>query len=132
MAATTLAGRGTVMPRGRVLRGAPLVDDDPQIEVEPDLEGRVVVIVHGALDLPEVGPLRAVLGEICATDCPAVVIDLTNVNFIGSSGIGAILQARQQLDALGRTLVLRGAAPTIRRAFQITHLEDLLDFEEPA
>lgn len=120
------------MPRGRVPRGATLFDTDPQIEVEPDLEGRVVVIVHGALDLPEVGPLRAVLGEICATDCPSVVIDLTNVNFIGSSGIGAILQARQQLDGLGRSLVLRGAAPTIRRAFQITHLEDILDFEEPA
>lgn len=119
------------MPRGPVLRGAPLIDNDPQIEVEPDLEGRVVVIVHGALDLPEVGPLRAVLGEICAAGSPSVVIDLTNVSFIGSSGIGAILQARQQLDGLGRSLVLRGAAPTIRRAFQITHLDGILDFEEP-
>lgn len=108
-----------------------MFDDEPQIEVEPDLEGRVVVIVRGALDLPEVGPLRAILTELCAEDWPDVVIDLTDVGFIGSSGLGILVQAKHDLDRLGRGLLLRGAAPQVRRAFEITHLDHVLEFEEP-
>jgi anti-anti-sigma factor len=105
-------------------------DEQPQIEVEPDLEGRVVVIVHGSLDLPEVGPLRAILTEICAGDAPGVVVDLTDVTFIGSSGLGILIQAKQDLDQLSRALVVRGAAPQIRQAFEITHLDQVLEFED--
>lgn len=107
-----------------------MIDDDPQIEVEPDLQGRVVVIVHGSLDLPEVGPLRAALAEVCHGDYPAVVIDLSDVTFLGSSGIGALLQAKADLDSVGRSLVLRGAAPQIRRALEITHVDQVLELED--
>lgn len=108
-----------------------MFEDEPQLEVEPDLEGRVVVIVHGSLDLPEVGPLRAILNEICAGDCPAVVVDLTDVTFIGSSGLGILIQAKRDLDELGRSLVVRGAAPPIRKTFEITQLDHFLELEQP-
>lgn len=107
-----------------------MIEDEPQIEVEPDLQGRVVVVVHGSLDLPEVGPLRAVLHEICTGDCPDVVIDLSDVNFIGSSGLGVLVQAKQELDKLERSLVLRGVATRIQRTFQVTHLDQLFAFED--
>ena len=107
-------------------------EDEPQIEVEPDLEGRVVVIVHGSLDLPEVGRLRAVLTEICAGDAPAVVVDLSHVSFIGSSGLGVLVQARQELDVMGRKLIVRGASPPIRRTFEITQLDHVIEVEESA
>ena len=108
-----------------------MVDDEIQIQVEPDLEGRVVVIVHGPLDLPEVGDLRAVFTQLCAQGCPNVVLDLTEVTFLGSSGMGAIAGMRGQLAAQQRTLVLRGASPAIRRAFEITHLDRVITFEPP-
>lgn len=108
-----------------------MIEGQPQIEVEPDLEGRVVVLVHGPLDLPEVGPLRAVLTELRAGDCPAIVVDLSDVTFIGSSGLGVLLQGHQDLSAEGRSLILRGAAPQIKRAFEITHLDGVFQFEDP-
>jgi anti-sigma B factor antagonist len=106
---------------------------EPQIEVsvEPDLHGRVVMIVRGVLDLPEVAPFREVFAKVCATDCPGVVVDLSGVTFVGSSGLGLLIQARQDLDAAGRSLVVRGVTPAIRKAFEITHLDDLLEVEEP-
>jgi anti-sigma B factor antagonist len=119
------------MPAGRFRGELRLIDDEqPQIEVEPDLEGRVVVIVHGSLDLPEVGPLRAILTEICAGDAPGVVVDLTDVTFIGSSGLGILVQANNDLERLHRTLVIRGAATQIRQAFEITHLDQILAFDD--
>ena len=102
----------------------------PHIDVEPDLLGRVVLRVHGAVDLPEAGELRAMLTEACQSDCPGVVVDLTDVHFMGSSGYGVLVQMHQELDAGGRSLHIRGASPAIRKGFEITQLDRVLDFEE--
>lgn len=102
------------------------------IDVEPDLLGRVVLVVHGSVDLPEAGELRALLTEACNGDAPGVVVDLTDVHFIGSSGLGVLVQAHQQLESAGRSLHIRGASPSIRKAFEITQLDRVLMFEEPA
>jgi anti-sigma B factor antagonist len=110
-----------------------VTSSEPQIEVmvEPDLQGRVVMIVRGVLDLPEVAPFREVVEKVCATDCPDVVVDLSGVTFVGSSGLGLLIQTRQDLEASDRTLVVRGVTPAIRRAFEITHLDDLLEADGP-
>jgi anti-sigma B factor antagonist len=109
-----------------------VTDRDPQIdiEVEPDLEGRVVVVVRGALDLLEAAELRTILNRVCVSDCPDVVLDLSDVTFVGSSGLGVMIEAQQMLQRNRRRLVLRGTAPAIRRAFEITHLDRLVTFEE--
>jgi anti-sigma B factor antagonist len=107
-----------------------LADQELQIEVEPDLEGRTVVIVHGALDLIEAADLREVLVRVCGADCPHVVLDLTDVTFVGSSALGVIVQTQGELAQRSRTLVLRGTSPSIRRAFEITRLDRVIDFEE--
>ena len=102
------------------------------IEVEPDLLGRIVLVVHGAVDLPEAGHLRALLTEAANTDCPGIVVDLTDVHFMGSSGLGVLVQAHLELDGAGRSLHVRGASTTIRRAFEITQLDRMVVFEEQA
>jgi anti-anti-sigma factor len=108
-----------------------LDEGDVMIEVEPDLEGRVVVLVRGPLDLPEAGDLRSVFEQLCAHGCPHVVLDLSGVTFIGSSGMGVIAGFRGQLASQRRTLLVRGASPTIRKAFEITHLDRVIPFEPP-
>jgi anti-anti-sigma factor len=54
------------------------------------------------------------------------------VTFLGSSGLGVLVQARQDLAELGRHLVIRGAPPPIRRTFEITKLDQVFEVEEPA
>lgn len=108
--------------------------NDPKIEVvvEPDLQGRIVMVVRGVLDLTEVPDFREVFSKVLATDCPDVVVDLTDVSFVGSSGLGLLLQAHSDLAADGRTLVVKGTQGSIRRAFEITHLDYLLEPEGDA
>jgi len=106
-----------------------LLEQELPIEVVPDLEGRVVLVVHGALDLPEVGELRALLNEAATSDPPGVVVDLTDVHFVGSSGLGVLLEAHNELAERGTSLVVRGASTTIRRAFAITKLDEVLTLE---
>jgi anti-anti-sigma factor len=116
----------TVRPGGFVIPN----DSKIEVFVEPDLRGRVVMIVQGALDLTEVPVFREVFERVAATDCPDVVVDLDGVTFVGSSGLGLLLQAHNDLEAVGRTFVVRGVGPAIRKAFEITHLDHLLEVED--
>ena len=56
-----------------------------------------------------------------------VVIDLSEVSFLDSSGLNALVQARRALDARGiaMTVVVRPES-AIRQVFEITHLTEPL------
>jgi stage II sporulation protein AA (anti-sigma F factor antagonist) len=48
-----------------------------------------------------------------------VVVDMSRVTFVASEGIGLVLRAHRKLREQGRTLLLRGLRPHIRRSFEI-------------
>ena len=48
-----------------------------------------------------------------------VVVDMSGVTFVASQGIGLMLQTYRTLQKEGRTLLLRGLRPHIRRSFEI-------------
>ncbi len=54
-------------------------------------------------------------------DC-AVVLDLSNVDFIDSSGLGAIVAAMKQLGK-ERPLHLAGLTPIVAKVFTLTRME---------
>lgn len=51
-----------------------------------------------------------------------VVLDLSMVQFIDSSGLGAIVAAMKTLGA-GRKMALAGLTPTVERVFQLTRMD---------
>lgn len=51
-----------------------------------------------------------------------VVLDLTRVDFIDSSGLGAIVAAMKQLGP-GRRLDLAGPTPTVDKVFRLTRMD---------
>jgi anti-sigma B factor antagonist len=87
----------------------------------------VAVFVRGELDLVEAGGLRAVLADACAGPHPTVIVDLSGVSFIGSSGMGVLARQAHELTAAGRTLQIRGCPPRLLRAFEVTGLDQVLD-----
>ena len=101
-----------------------------EIEVEPDIQGRTVVVAHGVIDLREVPDLYEVLMRVCESDCPGVVVDLTDVTFVGSSGLGVFVQVQQELSRTRRRLVIKGASASIHKAFVVTQLDRVIDFED--
>jgi RND superfamily putative drug exporter len=69
-------------------------------------DGRVTIDVAGELDLATVHQLDGALAEVRAADAHTVVLDLRDLEFMDSTGIGALLRAQKQLRAEGRHLVL--------------------------
>lgn len=51
-----------------------------------------------------------------------VVLDLSHVKFIDSSGLGAIVAAMKSLGA-ERKMALAGLTPTVERVFQLTRMD---------
>lgn len=83
------------------------------------------ISVRGELDLSTAPELESPLDQALENDQGSVLIDLTQCEFIDSTGIALIVRAWQRLqgDNNGRTLVLCSQNDQVRRVLEITGLE---------
>ncbi len=83
------------------------------------------VIAEGEIDLDAAPALRSALGAAELDASRPVVLDLSPVTFIDSSGIGVLVEAAQRADADGRRLSIIGC-PAVDRVIEIAGLRDRL------
>jgi anti-sigma B factor antagonist len=81
-----------------------------------------VVTVAGEIDISSVIRLRERLFELAASG-RRLVIDLGQVTFICTAGIGALVGTAKHAAAYGGSLSLVSAPPKIRRLFHLTGLD---------
>jgi len=79
--------------------------------------------LEGELDLWSVERLQAVLHRV-ARDNNAVVVGLESCEFVDSTGIALLLQARRQLESEGGRLVIYGCSDQVLRIFTVAGLTD--------
>ena len=84
------------------------------------------LILSGEIDIASADDLRAAgaraLGSLGSQDTLAV--DMSDVTFIDSSGLGALVSIRNAADASDQSISLRIVSPTIIRLFELTGLRD--------
>ena len=87
-----------------------------------------IVRVSGEIDLATAPRLHQALGEFTA-GAGTVIIDLTGVSFIDSSGLNVLMQSRERLTAEGQPSLLRlvVSRPAIQRVFDVTGLTAVFD-----
>jgi anti-sigma B factor antagonist len=83
----------------------------------------IVITVRGELDMQTVGRLRAALAQALADDGGAVVVDLSEVEFIDSTGLAALLNALRRLTRAGRRMALVPGDGPVRRILVLTRLD---------
>jgi anti-sigma B factor antagonist len=89
------------------------------------VQGCSVVVAAGDIDISTAGGLRKALDA--ATSMSArVVLDLTSVTFMDSSGVAVLVGALKQRRGHQASLCLVGAGPAVRRVLDITHVDRLL------
>lgn len=83
------------------------------------------ISVRGELDLSTAPELERPLEQALESDEGSVLIDLSQCEFIDSTGIALIVRAWQRLDSgdNGRTLVICSQNAQVRRVLEITGLE---------
>lgn len=100
------------------------------LEVRTDWLGETAVVhAVGEVDMSTAPRLRdAVLGACAAVAEPArVVVDLTAVDFFGSSGIGVLVQAQQWCQAQRTQLRVVATGRVVLRTLHISGLDTVLD-----
>ena len=87
---------------------------------------RTHVEVAGEIDLASVGMLHEHLAMIIESGIGDVEIDMSAVSFCDSTGVSALLQARQRLTADDRHLRVINPSERVSRTFQLAGVCDVL------
>jgi anti-sigma B factor antagonist len=99
--------------------------DGFRVSVEQPSPGRVVVGVAGEIDVATAPEVERALAEAGAEK--RVVLDLSECQFIDSSGLRTLLGARSAAVSAGGSLVLVVADPGLLRVFEVVGLGDILE-----
>lgn len=94
------------------------------IDVQLDLNGARIVALSGELDSSNVAQLEAKLASITAESSRPLIFDLSDLQFMDSAGIAALIGA-----ATTMSVSLRNPSPVIRRVLAITGLAGVLAIE---
>lgn len=81
-----------------------------QFTIEPRGEGRAILGGTGRLNAVAAPAFRALVGEATASGLTRIVVDLSGISFIDSTGLGALVGALKTARQAGGDL--RIAAPT--------------------
>src|SRR5690349_8958386 len=99
-------------------------EEPVQIHVEQPRSGAVVVRVTGDLDLLTAPLLRRRLQPLLEQP-GAVVVDLLNVGFLGSTGLAELTAAQDAAARTGVSLRLVATSHAVLRPLQVTGLDTL-------
>lgn len=92
-------------------------------------DGVHVVALRGELDMDGSGELEGTLAQ--PGPAARVCLDLTQLDFIDSTGLAAVIRAHQALAAGGGAMAIACAATgSVRRTFETTGLTTLLTVVE--
>ncbi|WP_280244065.1 STAS domain-containing protein [Nocardia abscessus] len=83
----------------------------------------VIVTVHGEIDMASAPHLQSALDGVLRDAPAAVVVDMSNVGFLGSAGLSVLLAASEATVSGGLRVVPSDAA---RRPIEVTALDRLL------
>ena len=85
-----------------------------------------VVEPHGEIDLATAAELKQRLEAVIASGAATIIVDLSDVAFIDSTGIGVLLSVQRRITAGEREMVTICPDPLVRRIFEVAGLLDVL------
>lgn len=90
---------------------------------------RAVVRLTGELDVAGAALLEHEFERVAADHDPAVIVlDLSQLEFMDSTGLRLVVLADGRCKEQGRRLKLIAGAEPVHRVFKITRMEERLDF----
>lgn len=92
---------------------------------------RASVRTVGELDLATAPILSAQIADLRQAGCRHVIVDLSDLTFIDSTGLRFILECYAESRRDGFTMALLPGPPTVQRVFELTDTTAHLPFIDP-
>ncbi|HEX3276940.1 MAG TPA: STAS domain-containing protein [Thermoleophilaceae bacterium] len=97
-----------------------------------DRDGLVHMALMGELDLSSVAKVQEELRRIEANAPATLVVDLSKLTFLDSTGLRCIVTADERAREQGRRIVIVRGPDAVQRVFAITRLEERLEIVDDA
>lgn len=108
-----------------------MTDTPRALKVEQvTLDGVDVFRLRGAIDWHTAPQLRQALLHAVDQGAGALVLDLTHVPYVDSSGVGTMVLAKREYERAGRRVVLLGVQARVRSVLEVTRLEHFFTLVE--
>jgi anti-sigma B factor antagonist len=118
-------------------RFSPVTDLTPQdaapVRLQISSERRdsaSVMTLSGELDIASAPSLEHAMQDVMHSAPGRVVIDLAGVTFMDSTGLRALLMARERATGNGQELRLRPGPRQVQRVFELSGTLDTFTFEQ--
>jgi anti-anti-sigma factor len=86
-------------------------------------ESRHVLPLQGEIDLSITSDIAATLRDMISTKPPRLVVDLTDVTYIDSSGLAVLIGSMQQIEQYGGKFALAGVGEDVRSILETARLD---------
>ncbi len=84
-----------------------------------------VLPLEGEIDLHVSPRISASLGALIDDKPKQVIVDLTKVSYIDSSGLAVLIEGMQNVEAYGGKFALAGLQSSVRPIFEIARLDQV-------
>src|SRR5216117_2823766 len=95
------------------------------VDPTPERERSNVLPLKGEIDLHVSPSVTTSLNSMIEKKPERMVIDLSEVTYIDSAGLAALIQAMQKVEAYGGKFLLAGLQETVRSIFEISRLDQV-------
>lgn len=99
------------------------------IDVSQPSQGLYVVALSGEMDIATAPEFTSRMTRLGVADSSRVVVDLSGLTFLDSSGINALVSAAKAVEAGGGKVTLAAPTSHIRQVFDIVQLSDVVAIE---
>ena len=89
------------------------------------------VSIEGRINIDTSNDMRRTIAEALRRMPPAVMLDLSGVSYIDTSGLATLLEASRIARQQGTRLVLHGVHGQPRELLHFSQIDHLLDIAEP-
>jgi len=100
----------------------------PQAVRDVQYKGDVAIVkLAGEVDMSQSPSVHQALVEVLEKQPKRLVIDLTEVSYMDSSGVGILVDALRRVRVNGGKVALAGVAPRVLSVLQITKLDQFFE-----
>ena len=92
--------------------------------------GARILTLNGRLELTTGKELKEKVKEFCDSGTTRIHLNMEQVDFINSSGLGALISIMKEVRLIKGRLTLSNLAPYVREIFDIMQLAHIFDIHE--
>lgn len=87
-------------------------------------KGIIIVTLEGEIDISVTDLIRGKFKSLIDEKRKVVIVDMSKVPYIDSSGLGMLVEVRQEMEKYGGEIRLMRLTPDVKKVFELTRLNN--------